>query len=136
MVHLALVRATVTRALRPHDGWLLAAVAFAILYFAVPEVVAAGAHVSDRLALFALLSVTAWISTGAAPQIAARRLALALAGIAVVARIRYDKQRDLAAYVEEYAAAASVLGPDRVLLPVAVSPHGRATRTAATSATA
>jgi putative flippase GtrA len=125
VVHLALVRATVTRALRPHDGWLLAAVAFAILYFAVPEVIAAGAHVSDRLALFALLSVTAWISTGAAPQIAARRLALALAGIAVVASgIRYDKQRDLAAYVEEYAAAASVLGPDRVLLPVAVSPHG------------
>ena len=69
--------------------------------------------------------MTAWISTGAAPQIAVRRLALALAGIAVVATgIRYDKQRDLAAYVEEYAAAASVLGPDRVLLPVAVSPHG------------
>ena len=123
-VHLALVRATAARALRPHDGWLLAAIAFAILYFAVPEVVAAGAHVSDRLALLALISVTAWIATGA-PAIAVRRVALALAGIAVVATgIRFEKQRRLSAHVEEYVAAASALSRDRVLLPIAVSPHG------------
>ncbi|WP_242334871.1 MULTISPECIES: GtrA family protein [Anaeromyxobacter] len=125
VVHLALVRATSTRAFRPHDGWLLAAVAFAIAYFAVPEVVAAGAHVSDRFALFTFLCVAAWIATGAAPAIAVRRLALALAGIAVVATgLRYEKQRQISAYVEEYVAAAAGLGPDRVLLPVAISPYG------------
>jgi len=125
VVHLALVRASTARALRPHDGWLLAALAFAVLYFAVPEVVAAGAHVSDRLALFSLLSVTAWIATGAAPAIVVRRVALALAGIAVVATgIRFDKQRMLSAHVEEYVAAASALAPNRVLLPIPVSPHG------------
>ncbi|WP_242342537.1 GtrA family protein [Anaeromyxobacter terrae] len=125
VVHLALVRATSTRAFRPHDGWLLAAVAFAVLYFVMPEVVASGAHVSDRFALLTLLSVAAWIATGAAPAIAVRRLALALAGIAVVATgIRYDKQRHLSGYVEEYVAAAAGLGPDRVLLPIAISPHG------------
>jgi putative flippase GtrA len=125
VVHLALVRATGTRTLRPYDGWLLAAAAFAVLYFAIPEVVAAGAHVSDRLALFSLLSVTAWIATGAAPAIAVQRVALALAGIAVVVTgIRLEKQLQLSAHVEEYVAAAEALGPDRVLLPVPVSPHG------------
>jgi hypothetical protein len=125
VVHLALVRATTARALRPHDGWLLAAIAFAILYFVVPEVVAAGAHVSDRLALLSLLSVTAWIATGAAPAIAVRRVALALAGIAIVTTgVRFEKQRRLSAHIEEYVAAARALPTDRVLLPIAVSPHG------------
>jgi putative flippase GtrA len=125
VVHLALLRATSARALRPHDGWLLAAIAFAFLYFAVPEVVAAGAHVSDRLSLLSLISVTAWIATGAAPAIAVRRIALALAGIAVVATgIRFEKQRMISAHIEEYVAAAGALSPDRVLLPIPISPYG------------
>lgn len=125
VVHLALLRATSTRTLRPHDGWLVAAIAFVILYFAIPEVVAAGAHVSDRLSLLAFLSVTAWITAGAAPAIAVRRVALSLAAIAVVAAgVRFEKQRVISGYVEEYVAAAGALPRDRVLLPVPVSPYG------------
>jgi putative flippase GtrA len=125
VVHLALVRASTARALRPHDGWLLAAIAFAILYFAVPEVVAAGSNLSDRFSVLVLLSVAAWIVTGAAPAMAVRRVALALAGIAVLATgIRFEKQRTISGYVEEYVAAASALSPDRVLLPIPVSPYG------------
>ena len=76
-VHLAArARRPRRRALRPHDGWLLAAVAFAILYFAVPDVVAAGAHVSDRFALVrARLRDAPGSATGAAPAHRVRRIA-------------------------------------------------------------
>lgn len=125
-VHLALARAGRGRRVRPHDGWLVAAAAFAALYLAVPDVVAAGAHVSDRLALFALLSVAAWIGSGAtAPAVAVRRAAVALAVVAVGAlAVRLDKQVQLARYLDEFVSAKEFVDPDRVLLPIALSPHG------------
>jgi hypothetical protein len=125
VVHLLLARPTRGPRFRPYDGWLLAAVAFVVLYFAVPDVVAAGAHVSDRLALYALLSVALWIGSGAAPWRSQRRLAVALAAIALVALgIRFAKQRRLSDYLAEYVAAGDVVGDGRVLLPLALSPAG------------
>lgn len=125
-VHLVLARAARGRRVRPHDGWLVAAAAFAALFFAIPDVIAAGAHVSDRLALFALLSVAAWIGSGAAaPLPAVRRASVALAVIAVGAlAVRLDKQVELSRYLDEYVSAKEVLGEDPVLLPLALSPHG------------
>jgi putative flippase GtrA len=124
-LHALLARRGEPRRLRPADGWLVAAAAFAALYLAVPDVVAAGAHVSDRLALFTLVALAAWIVTGGAPRAAARRAALALAALAVVALgIRWDKQRELSSLLEEYLSAEAVIPADRVLLPVAISPHG------------
>ena len=125
VVHLLLARATRGPRLRPYDGWLVAAAAFVALYFAVPDVVAAGAHVSDRFALFALASVALWIGSGAAPSGSRRRLAVALAAIALVALgVRFEKQRQLSDYLAEYVAAGDVVGDGRVLLPLAVSPSG------------
>jgi putative flippase GtrA len=125
VVHLLLARPTRGPRLRPHDGWLLAGAAFVALYFAVPDVVAAGAHVSDRLALFALVSVALWILTGVAPRSSQRRTAVALAAIALVALgVRFDKQRELSGYLEEFVSAREVLGEERVLLPIAMLPHG------------
>lgn len=125
-VHAALVRAGRGPRIRAHDGWLVAAAAFAVLYFAVPDVVAAGAHVSDRMALLALLCVAAWIGAApAGPAAPARRAAVSLAAIAVVALgVRLDKQRQLSAYLEEYASASAAVEEGRVLLPLALSPHG------------
>jgi putative flippase GtrA len=125
VVHQLLARAARAGGLRlrPHDGWLAAALAFVILYFAVPDVVAAGAHVSDRLALLAFLSAAAWIGGGAAP--AMRRAAGALAAIAVVALVvRLDKQRQLSALVGEFVSARQAVAADSVLLPLALSPYG------------
>ncbi|HET8538707.1 MAG TPA: GtrA family protein [Anaeromyxobacter sp.] len=125
VVHLLLARPGRGPRLRPHDGWLVAALAFVGLYFGVPDVVAAGAHVSDRFALFALVSVALWIGSGAAPLRSQRRLAAALAAVAVVALgVRLDKQRKLSAHLDEYVAAADVVGDGRVLLPIAVTPAG------------
>jgi putative flippase GtrA len=125
VVHLLLARPTRGPRLRPHDGWLLAALAFVVLYFAVPDVVAAGAHVSDRLAWFALVSIALWIGSGAGPWASQRRLAGALAAIGLVALgIRFQKQVELSAHLEEYVAAGEVVGDGRVLLPLAVSPAG------------
>jgi hypothetical protein len=124
-VHLALARAGRGPRLRRHDGWLLAAAAFVTLYFAVPDVVAAGAHVSDRFALFALVSVALWIGSGPAPRASARRIAVALAAVALVALgVRFEKQRELSGYLAEFVSAKEVLGDERVLLPLAMSPHG------------
>jgi putative flippase GtrA len=125
VVHLSLARATRGPRLRPHDGWLLAALAFVVLYFAVPDAVAAGAHVSDRFALFALVSVAIWVGAGAGPAVSQRRVAAALAGLAVAALgVRHDKQRELSALVAEFVSAGEVIGEGRVLLPLAMSPHG------------
>ncbi|HEX9051907.1 MAG TPA: GtrA family protein, partial [Anaeromyxobacter sp.] len=125
VVHLLLARATRGPRLRPYDGWLLAALAFVALYFGVPDVVAAGAHVSDRFALLALSAVALWVGSGAAPLRSRRRVAVALAAIAVVALgVRFQKQRVLSRYLAEYVAAADVVGDGRVLLPIAVSPAG------------
>jgi hypothetical protein len=125
VVHLLLARSTRGPRLRPYDGWLAAAAGFVALYFAVPDVVAAGAHVSDRFALFALVSIALWIGSGAAPLASHRRLAVALAAIAVVTLgVRFHKQRILSDRLAEYVAAGDVLGDGRVLLPLAVSPAG------------
>jgi putative flippase GtrA len=125
VIHLLLARSTRGPRLRPYDGWLVAALGFALLYFAVPDVVAAGAHVSDRFALFTLVSVALWIGSGAAPLRSQRRLAVALATIAVVALgVRLAKQRLLSDYIAEYVAAGAVVGDGRVLLPLALSPAG------------
>jgi hypothetical protein len=83
--HLVLARAGRGPRLRPHDGWLVAAAGFTALYLAVPDVVAAGAHVSDRFAWFALVAAATWIGTGSAPAQSLRRIAVALAVIAVAA---------------------------------------------------
>jgi putative flippase GtrA len=123
VVHLLLVRAG--RALRPHDGWLVAALAFAVLYFAVPDVVASGAHISDRLALLAALCVLVWIGTGLGPADEVRRLGIGLAAVAVLALgVRMDKQRELASYLDEYESAAAAVREGSVVLPLALSPHG------------
>jgi putative flippase GtrA len=125
VVHLLLARPTRGPRLRPHDGWLVAAAVFVALYFAVPDVVAAGAHVSDRFALFALVSVALWLGAGVAPASSQRRLALSLAGLAVVALgVRLDKQRELSRYLAEYVSAKEAVEADAVLLPLAMSPHG------------
>ncbi|HEY6099563.1 MAG TPA: GtrA family protein, partial [Anaeromyxobacter sp.] len=125
VVHLALARSGRGPLLRRHDGWLVAAAVFVALYFAVPDVVAAGAHVSDRFALFALASVAIWIGGGAAPRASQRRIAGALAALAVVAlAVRFDKQRELSGYLAEFVSAESALEEGRVLLPLALSPQG------------
>jgi putative flippase GtrA len=126
VVHLSLARAGTGPRLRAHDGWLVAAAAFALLYFAVPDVVAAGAHVSDRFALFALVSVAAWIGAGAsAPAASQRRIAAALAAVAVAALgVRLEKQRELSAYVAEFVSAKDAVEEGSVLLPLAMSPNG------------
>lgn len=125
LVHLLLARPTRGPRLRPHDGWLLSAGAFVVLYFAVPDVVAGGAEVSDRMALFALVSLALWIGAGAAPRASQRRIAGALAGIAVVAlALRLEKQLELSGYLEEFVSAGAAVGEGQVLLPLALSAHG------------
>jgi putative flippase GtrA len=125
VVHLGLARSGRGPLLRRHDGWLLAAAVFVALYFAVPDVVAAGAHVSDRLALFALVSVALWVGAGSAPRASQRRIAAALAAIAVAALVvRFDKQRRLSDYVAEFVSAESAVEEGRVLLPLALAPQG------------
>jgi hypothetical protein len=124
-VHLLLARAGRGPRRRPHDGWLLAALAFTVLYFAVPDVVAAGAHVSDRFAWFALVSAAAWIGAGVAPAASQRRIAVALAVLAVAAlAVRFQKQRELSDLTAEFVSAKEVIEPGRVFLPLALSPHG------------
>jgi putative flippase GtrA len=126
-VHLVLVRAGRGPRRRPHDGWLAAAGAFVVLYFAVPDVVAAGAHVSDRFAWFALVSAAAWIGAGSvsAPAVSLRRIAVAFAVIAVAALgVRFQKQRELSALTAEFVSAKDAVGSGRVLLPLALAPHG------------
>ena len=124
-VHLLLARSGRGPRRHAHDGWLAAAIAFGFLYFAVPDVVAAGAHVSDRFAWFALVSFAAWIGTGPAPEASLRRIAAAFGVLAVAALgVRFQKQRELSDLVDEYVSAAPAIGEGRVLLPLALSPHG------------
>ena len=124
-VHLLLARPGRGPRLRPHDGWLVAAGVFVLLYFAVPDVVAAGAHVSDRFAWFALVSAAAWIGAGSAPRASHRRIAVAFAVIAIAALgVRFQKQRELSDLVAEFVSAKAVIEEGRVLLPLALSPHG------------
>jgi putative flippase GtrA len=109
----------------PADGWLAAAGLFAVLYFAVPDVVAAGAHISDRNALVAFLCLVAWLSARAAPLRLVRGTSVALACLAVAAlAVRYAKQQVLSGYIDEYVSVARAVGPDRVLLPLALAPGG------------
>ena len=124
-VHLLLARTGRGPRRHAQDGWLLAAAAFAALYFAVPDVVAAGAHVSDRFAWFAIVSCAAWIGAGTAPAASLRRIAVAFAVIAVAALgVRFQKQRELSDLVAEFVSAKAVVERGRVLLPLALSPHG------------
>lgn len=125
VVHRILARAGRGLRVRSNDGWLVAAALFTALAVAVPDVTAAGANVSDRLELIALLSIAAWIGTDLGSLAALRRTALALAALAVVALgVRFQKQRQLAALVDEYVSAGRVVGHDRVILPLVLSPWG------------
>ena len=125
VVHLLLARSGRAPRRPAHDGWVVAAAAFVVLYFAVPDVVAAGAHVSDRFAWFALVSFAAWIGSGPAPEASLRRTTVAFAVVAVAALgVRFQKQRELSDLMEEYLSAASVIDEGRVILPLALSPHG------------
>ncbi|HET7827061.1 MAG TPA: GtrA family protein [Anaeromyxobacter sp.] len=125
VVHLLLARSGRGPRLRRQDGWLVAAAAFTALYFAVPDVVAAGAHVSDRFALFALASIAIWIGSGPAPRASQRRLAGALAVIAVVAlAVRFEKQRELSGYIAEFVSGERAVDEGRVLLPLPFEPTG------------
>jgi hypothetical protein len=125
IVHLLLARAGRGPRRHAHDGWLLIAGAFVLLYFAVPDVVAAGAHVSDRFAWFALLSLAAWIGAGTAPATSLRRVGVAFAVIAVAALgVRFQKQRELSELVDEYVSAKQVIEEGSLVLPLALSPHG------------
>ncbi|HYG67095.1 MAG TPA: GtrA family protein [Anaeromyxobacteraceae bacterium] len=123
-VHVLLLRTT--RLLRPQDGWLLGAIAFAILYFAVPDVIASGAHVSDRMALLSGMCVLAFVGSSAGASIASiKRAGIALGAVAVLfVGARTDKQHVLASYVEEFVSAARAVDTESVLLPVAFLPHG------------
>jgi hypothetical protein len=124
-VHLFLARAGRVPRRHAHDGWLVAAAVFVGLYFAVPDVVAAGAHVSDRFAWFALVACAAWIGAGSAPAASLRRIAAAFAVIAVAALgVRFQKQRELSELVGEFVSAKAVIEEGRVMLPLALSPHG------------
>jgi putative flippase GtrA len=124
-VHLLLVRSGRSPRRHAHDGWLAAAALFVLLYFAVPDVVAAGAHVSDRFAWFALVSFAAWIGTAPSPEPSLQRIAAAFAVIAVAALgVRFQKQRELSDLLTEYVSAKVVIGHGRVLLPIALSPNG------------
>jgi putative flippase GtrA len=110
---------------RPWDGWLAAAALFAVLYFAIPDVADAGAHISDRFALLAFLSAAAWLGGPAAAARPLRTTGLALAALAVAAlAVRFEKERVLSAYVEEYVSVGPVLGQDSVVLPLALAPNG------------
>jgi hypothetical protein len=123
VVHALLARTG--RGLRPQDGWLAAAAAFAVLYFAVPDVVASGAHISDRLAILSALCGVAWLGAGTAPLPAVRRFAVGLSAVALLALgVRMDKQRALASYLDEYESARAAIRPGSVVLPLALSPHG------------
>lgn len=124
-VHLLLARSGRSPWRHAHDGWLVAWAVFVVLYFAIPDVVAAGAHVSDRFAWFALVSFAAWIGTSTAPAASLRRIAAAFAVVAVAALgVRFQKQRELSDLVGEFVSAKAVIGPGRVLLPVELSPSG------------
>jgi putative flippase GtrA len=125
VVHLFLARAGRGPRRRPNDGWLVAAAAFVVLYFAVPDVVAAGAHVSDRFAWFALVSVAVWIGAGGGPEASLRRIAVAFAIVAVAALgVRMERQRELSALTAEFVSAKDSIEDGRVLLPLALSPQG------------
>jgi hypothetical protein len=123
-VHVLLLRTS--RLLRPQDGWLLGAIAFAGLYFAVPDVVASGAHVSDRMALLAGLCVLAFVGSSAGASISSiTRAGVALGAVAVLfVGVRTDKQQVLASFVEEYVSAAGAVDTESVILPLAFLPHG------------
>jgi hypothetical protein len=124
-VHLLLARAGRGPRRHAHDGWLVAGAAFTLLYFAIPDVVAAGAHVSDRFAWFALLSGAAWIGAGSAPDASLRRTTVAFAVVAVAALgVRFQKQRELSDLVAEYVSAEAVIPEGSVMLPLAISPSG------------
>jgi putative flippase GtrA len=113
------------RRLLPVDGWLVTALTFAVLYFAVPDVADAGAHISDRMALLSFLAAGVWLSARSAPLRLVRGAGLALAALAVAAlAVRVDKERVLSAYLDEYVSAAHAVGTDSVLLPLALAPSG------------
>jgi putative flippase GtrA len=125
VVHLLLARAGRGPRRHAHDGWLVVAAAFVVLYLAVPDVVAAGAHVSDRFAWFALLAVAAWIGAGTAPMASLRRITVAFAVIAIAALgVRFQKQRELSDLLAEYVSAKQVIDEGSLVLPLAMSPHG------------
>jgi hypothetical protein len=91
----------------------------------VPDVVAAGAHVSDRYGLFTLVSFAVWLVGGGSPAGAQRRIAGALALVALAALgVRFQKQLALSSYIDEYVSAKDALEPGRVLLPIAMLPTG------------
>jgi putative flippase GtrA len=123
VVHVVLTRTS--RTLRPQDGWLAAALAFLVLYFALPDVAVSGAYISDRLALFAALCALAWIGCGSAPAAALRRFGIALSAVALLALgVRIEKQRAIAGYLEEYQSARPALAEGSVVLPLPFSPYG------------
>jgi hypothetical protein len=95
------------------------------LYFATPDVAAAGAQISDRLALLPYLCLVVWLGLAAGPARDVRRLAsvllvLSLAAVALRVPRWVALDRDLA----EYASVADAVPRGSVLLPITYSPYG------------
>jgi hypothetical protein len=119
------LRARPRRLLRPADGWLAAAVLATGLYFAMPDAVADGAQINDRLALYPFFAALLWLGwlSGASSRLRAAGLALVVL-FAAATGFRIVKYREIDGYLEEYASVARHVAPDSVLLPVTLSPFG------------
>jgi hypothetical protein len=110
---------------RPVDGWLAAAAAFTVLYFAVPDVAASGAQIGDRLALLPYLMLTLWLGWSAGRAAELRRVAVGVAALSVAALVLRAPgylafERDMA----EVASLEGALPRGAAVLPLTLTPFG------------
>jgi hypothetical protein len=113
------------RRLRPVDGWLAAAVVATALYFAMPDAVADGAQLNDRLALYPFFAALLWLGLAAGRRARVRAVALALAALFLAGTaFRLVRYRELDGYLADYAAVASQVPEGSTILPLTFAPLG------------
>ncbi len=113
------------RLVRPVDGWLAAAALATLVYFAVPDSVADGAQLNDRLMLYPFFALLLWLGWSSQPVRSVRRLAIAVTVLfAVSSAFRVYEYRRLDAYLDDYLSVAPQIAEGSTILPLTFAPFG------------
>lgn len=109
------------------NGFLLVAMAYALVYLVGPSSVGGGSYIYERMNLYPFLALTIWFSAHSYSPIARRSIqVMAIALALVLLALHSIKYRDLNDYLAEYVSGSSLVEPNTTLLPMAFSQRGDA----------
>lgn len=108
---------------RPEDGFALLALLFAVGWFLVPDAMAGGSFVRERVGLYPVILILGWLTTriGRSERIAIAALAAAITVAQVL--VPLPKQAAASREVADYTSGITYVRPGETVLPINLFSH-------------